>query len=234
MRRQSGSGARAPMKHPQGEVLVFLDVDGVLNMTNSTESRQKLDAGCLAELKAVRPPPFACGGTLSLNLKIAVPRAQVMDGVPGSKIILSSAWRLVATMTVLLSRILESAGIKPPVGATGVIGAGRIGVGGYGGRAISFDKQITQLCEQRAAEILQAVKERRPAAWCAIDDLDLSCKLDDAHFVRTDDARGFTSEDRGRAVDRLLAQIAARDAKRAADAPPTDASAARAPPVTAT
>lgn len=183
------------MKPPQGEILVFLDVDGVLNTSNQSESRQKLNPGCLSELKTI------------------------MDSVPGAKIVLSSAWRLVATMTRLLTRQLEDAGIPSPVGATGVIGA-RVGVGGYAGRGISFEKQIQMLADQRANEILQAVKERRPKAWIALDDLplDISSKIDERHFVKTADEEGLTATGQAKAVTCLIDQIKKRDERKAAAA----------------
>jgi hypothetical protein len=52
-----------------GSALVYLDVDGVLNTTAATVSRQVLDSTLLANLRAV------------------------MDAVPGSALVLSSSWR---------------------------------------------------------------------------------------------------------------------------------------------
>ena len=171
------------MKPPQNEILVFLDVDGVLNNSSDpTVSRQALDAGALAELKGL------------------------MDAVPGARIILSSAWRLVAKMTRLLAQQLEAAGIEAPVGATSVVAAAR----SRPGEPSSLDRQLARLADQRAAEILQAVRERRPRAWLAVDDLDLSHRLHERHFVRTDEAAGLTEGGRRRAVGALQGQLEPR------------------------
>ena len=178
------------MKPPQGEVLLFLDVDGVLNNTSDpTVSRQALDEGALWQLKAL------------------------LEAVPDAKIILSSAWRLVAKMTRLLSQQLESFGIPSPVGATSVVGSSRVRLG----ETANLDKQIRMLAEQRANEILLAVKERRPRAWCAVDDLDLSPFIKDATFVRTDEKIGLDEAGRRAVVANFHEQLKRNDAAQAAE-----------------
>jgi hypothetical protein len=215
----------------EGRILVYLDVDGVLNTTAApaTVSRQILDVALLANLRAV------------------------MDAVPGSAIVLSSSWRRLEKFRDCLNAQLVTAGIAPPIAQTGCVPMPRVPLG----HRASLDGELDRHAAQRAEEILESVDALMPLAWIAIDDLDL-CRTDraveprsatvpaglssagtatrpsakdnsaigyptplvadlpkrrrtqmveSAHFVRTNEREGFTDECAALAIQRLQRQL---------------------------
>ena len=217
------AGASGPASGP---VLVYLDVDGVLNTSNSTESRQKLDDQLLANLR------------------------HVLDSVPGAQLVLSSTWRLLEPFRALLDKQLVAAGIAVPIAQTGhrrltiprQMGPER------GAQEKAAAEQWASL--QRVLEIRASVLELAPSAWIAIDDLPMTVPnpaattaagpykrlrplddsavrpiagagasaldeatcpmLDDRHFVKTEEESGLTAACAAAAIQRLMQQL--RDA----------------------
>mmetsp|Transcript_38980 Transcript_38980/g.69209 ORF Transcript_38980/g.69209 Transcript_38980/m.69209 type:complete len:290 (-) Transcript_38980:121-990(-) len=139
----------APASKPNvGEVLIYLDVDGVLNTTAQRKARQHLDNELIACLRCI------------------------LDAVPKAAVILSSSWRLQQPLMQALEARFAAEGVKAPVGVTGQAPLPeRDPI--MRGDAGSIDVELARLAAQRAAEIHASVLARQPQAWIAIDDLDL-------------------------------------------------------------
>ncbi|KAJ1459987.1 hypothetical protein M885DRAFT_613089 [Pelagophyceae sp. CCMP2097] len=165
---------------PRSGVLIFLDVDGVLNTSQQQLSRQTLDQNCLAHLRLI------------------------CDAV-GARIIVSSAWRRLGKMMALLTAQLKAAGVSGPVGQTASTPFRAPLFSGAG-----LDARIRVLAKERADEILASVKLLRPLAWLALDDLDLSGDITALHFVLTMDDVGLTEGRASLAVDNLREQLKRR------------------------
>jgi len=182
-----------------GRAIVYLDVDGVLNTSSASSlaiSRQQLRPELLAELK------------------------RVLVSVPSAAIVVSSSWRRVPSMVVLLETQLRQAGIPLPIGRTGQaplpqhtgtdpkqrrLAAARAMAADRGGRPAV--PSPVALARQRSAEIRESVSELQPAAWVAIDDLELSGGIDAGHFARTREEHGLTTEVADHAIALLMAQL---------------------------
>jgi len=143
-------GEAVEQRHCVPSVLVYLDVDGVLNTTLQRASQRHLDHDLIANLRSV------------------------IEAIPGAAIILSTSWRLQPTLKEALTKSLATAGVPAPFGETcemplpaprGYSRRGELG---------ELEWQLSRFASQRAAEILASVAIMRPCAWIAIDDLDLT------------------------------------------------------------
>mmetsp|Transcript_86543 Transcript_86543/g.242365 ORF Transcript_86543/g.242365 Transcript_86543/m.242365 type:complete len:264 (-) Transcript_86543:153-944(-) len=134
---------------PWSEVLVYLDVDGVLNTVAHRKSRRNLVPELIKNL------------------------GLIFEAVPAAAIMLSTAWRLQPALVQELEKQLLASGIAPPIGSTGELPLH----GRYCPFDSSEEAQLARLAAQRSAEILCSIAARRPLAWIAIDDLDLRRKL---------------------------------------------------------
>lgn len=195
--RRASSGDRpnvAPAKSisPSGnEVLVYLDVDGVLNTHAGRASKQHLESELLSNLR------------------------RIMDSVPGAAILLSSSWRHEPQLVEALEAKLAESGIAPPVGKTGDVPLPRAPPQGWSRNERGVEAHLRRLAIQRSTEILKSTSARRPLAWVAIDDLDLfqtspdgkSRALAAEHFIHTVDSSGLTEELTDCAIALLLAQL---------------------------
>jgi hypothetical protein len=129
-------------------VLIYLDIDGVLNTTAQRAARQHLDNELIASLHSV------------------------LDAVPGAAIVLSSSWRLQPPLKEALEARLVAEGINAVVGVTGQAPLVERDPG-MRGDISTIDAELRRLARQRATEIHASVTTRQPQAWIAIDDLDL-------------------------------------------------------------
>lgn len=140
----SGSDKQAPTSSV-GEVLVYVDVDGVLNTTEGRAAREHLNNSLIASLR------------------------RVMDAVPDAAIVVSSSWRNGPPLMEALEARLTAEGIAAPVAVTGQVPLPEKDPNIRG----DLEAELARLAAQRAAEIQASVLARRPRAWIAIDDLDL-------------------------------------------------------------
>lgn len=133
-----------------GEVLVYLDIDGVLNTTEGRKAREHLSDELIACLR------------------------QVIESVPTAAIVLSSSWRLQPALMEALQARFTAEGVPPPVGVTGQVPLVDRDPSTRGEcNARGIEAELARLAAQRGAEINAHVLARQPQAWIAIDDLDL-------------------------------------------------------------
>lgn len=144
-RFQSGARDHTPAS---GDVLIYLDIDGVLNTTAGRVVRQHLDNDLIANLR---------------NILQAIPRAEIM---------ISSSWRLQQPLMEALESRFAAEGIPAPIGSTGQMPLAERDPNSRGDPN-SIDAELARLASQRGAEIHASVAARKPRAWIAIDDLDL-------------------------------------------------------------
>eukprot|EP00420_Gonyaulax_spinifera_P014046 CAMPEP_0197911946 /NCGR_PEP_ID=MMETSP1439-20131203/73842_1 /TAXON_ID=66791 /ORGANISM="Gonyaulax spinifera, Strain CCMP409" /LENGTH=191 /DNA_ID=CAMNT_0043533709 /DNA_START=1 /DNA_END=576 /DNA_ORIENTATION=+ len=165
---------------PGSTPVVFLDVDGVLN---SRETRKMKWSEELAKLKLDDAP----GERLLQNLSLIVERT-------GGVIVLSSTWRLVPAKRAELVTALAAHGMSV-WSDTPDLEPGARG--------------------DRGDEILLCLKELSAAdghmdrPWIAIDDMDLimmNPRLEERHFVHTNDGVGLQAADAEEAIAKLEAQ----------------------------
>ena len=158
---------------------LFLDIDGVLNSVASR--RQRLDEG--ADFLTASLPTAEHLRVLK-HIVVAT----------GSKIVLSSSWRLTADDRDAVVRALSEHGLT--------IFSCTPDLAGAGGAA------------DRTAEILSWLHDvcSTGMPWLALDDLDLHgwCpgKIDAQHLEKTDDAEGLSHVNAQSAISKLLRQMA--------------------------
>jgi len=137
-----------------GEILIYLDVDGVLNTTAQRASREHLANELIGNLR------------------------RIIDAIPGVAIVMSSSWRLQPQLLVALHERLTAEGIVAFAGVTGELplppADESVRVRGEAG---FIEAELARLAAQRAGEIQASKVARRPRAWIAIDDLDLVAPL---------------------------------------------------------
>eukprot|EP00746_Dinoflagellata_sp_MGD_P014730 gnl/MRDRNA2_/MRDRNA2_132437_c0_seq1.p1 gnl/MRDRNA2_/MRDRNA2_132437_c0~~gnl/MRDRNA2_/MRDRNA2_132437_c0_seq1.p1 ORF type:complete len:255 (+),score=50.48 gnl/MRDRNA2_/MRDRNA2_132437_c0_seq1:218-982(+) len=187
--------AKAAQQQPKTKgikVLVYLDVDGVLNTTASRSSKQHLDHELLGNLR------------------------KIIDSVPGAEIVLSSSWRHNRALVEALEVKFSATGIAPPIGKTGDVPIARPPPQGFSRNERGIDAHLRRLANQRSTEVSKSVEVHCPRAWIAIDDLDLLHPPPNAsgmqalipeHFVHTMDACGLTEERADLAINLLMAQL---------------------------
>lgn len=142
---KAGQAERSVQKLRDEQVLIYLDVDGVLNTTEQRAARQHLDNELIASLRCI------------------------LEAVPESAIVVSSSWRLGPPLMEALEARLAAEGVKAPVGVTGQATLPQKDLEDRG----DIDAELARLAAQRALEIQASVAARQPLAWIAIDDLDL-------------------------------------------------------------
>ncbi len=171
------------------DAVVLLDVDGVLHGLLPSGLCRDAD---LAALTARTDAELDLDETATASVVPGEFNAQCMGhlsrcvAAAGARIVLSSTWREKAPQRRAVDAQLRLHGLPAHCGCTPMLPL----VDGGG----------------RAAEILAWVAEHRPAAWVAIDDADLSAKLPEQHFHRTDPARGLTGDDASRVIALFASQ----------------------------
>lgn len=158
--------------------LIFLDIDGVMNSQKSRKMKFDSKEGRLKMDDFPAP--------------LMLENLQLITSRTGCEIVLSSTWRLLPPKAAQLKACFEELGLKM-IGTTPDL----------------------QDCGRgdRVDEILQWLEEAGdgvPEAWVAIDDMDLvrmNDRLEDKHFVKTNDAVGLTEEKAAEAIDKLLGQL---------------------------
>ena len=170
------------------EVLLFLDVDGVLNSQESRRRNGEALEKAGKPLTGFDAPDAAMCDHLSELVKQT-----------GAKVVLSSTWRLNPQKFAEIRRCLATRGVQ-------ITGATE----NFEGRARDNSRP-----DEIAAYVMA---HSPVAAWVAIDDLPLSrldrdfretcagVRLTDAHFVQTLDSVGLTAELAQQAIDKLAAQ----------------------------
>lgn len=145
--KRCSSGNLAPTSSG-ADIIVYLDVDGVLNTTSQRAARQHLDNELISNLRGI------------------------LDAVPGSAIVLSSSWRLQPPLMEALEARFAAEGVAAPIGVTAELPlpdrdpATR-------GDGPNIEAELARLATQRCAEIHASAIARNVRAWIAIDDLDL-------------------------------------------------------------
>ena len=197
------------------KVVVFLDVDGVLNSDETRARRHNATVRAEAGADAGggrRCPPVRLIGASGVGGGCDEPDDELLGHAcraivaTGAQVIVSSTWRLVPGKREELRRALAARGVALS-GATPDLENRCLGD--------RVDEIAAWLREKAAGDGCGDGCGNRSGSktivWVAIDDLDLAAmnpSLAEEHFVRTSGARGLTHELADEVVRKLRAQIA--------------------------
>ena len=169
--------ACCPLKSIMSHAFLFLDVDGVLNSQASRNQRREQGMDMLE-------------ASLPTSEHLASLR-RLVSSVPNCAVVLSTSWRLIEEDRRLLDSALATVDIAA-IGATrDLCGKG------------DFATRVDEIHDW-----LESSNMSCDCAWLALDDVDLTVgvspeRMNEAHFVRTDDAVGLTPANVDDAIEKL-------------------------------